>query len=94
MIEAELAMRVLCMSYLQDRKARRLMLAFIGRLLSGPERAVRQPTLEQLQVNARGAEERIALWLASNLGMGTRLHGLAAPLMKHLPWSIRSLSGV
>lgn len=94
MINAELAMRILCLSYLQDHKARRLMLALIGRLVSGPECAARRSTLEQLHVNASGMEERIALWVAINLGQGTRLHGLAVPLIRFMPWPIRSLTGV
>ena len=92
MLGAELSMRITCMDYLNDKKARRLMLAGIGRLLSWREGEGRAATYRRLQPYARGTEERAALWVAANLGPGTRLHRLARPLIERMPWHIRALA--
>ena len=94
MLGAEIAMRVTCMGYLHDEKARRLTLACIGRLLAWREGTDRASTYRQLQRHTKGAEERGALWVAAHLGPGTLLHSLARPIIKRLPWHIRSLAAI
>ena len=91
---AELNMRVSCMAYLQDHKARRLMLAGIGRLLAWRKGTDRPSTYRRLQELVKGGEERTALLIAMHLGPGTRLHGLIRPVIERLPWHIRSLAAV
>lgn len=92
MLGAELAMRVSCMRFLLDKRARRLMLARIGRHLGGQETAERLATLRQLKKSARGIEERAALWTACTFGPGTGLHDFAKPVIGRLPWHFRALA--
>jgi len=94
MFGAELGMRVRTMAYLRDRKARRLMLACIGRALTYSDDARPTRVYAELATLARGLQERTAVWLAQRFGAHAPAHALIRPCLGLLPWYVRTLMAV
>ena len=87
-----LAMRIRVLGYLSPPYARRLMFAVINDDLAARDVRARREAYKALGQVAVNVEERMAIVVARAAGPGTSLHEPLRPLLKRLPWRLRTLA--
>ena len=88
MVGGEIQMRLLMFSYTECRQLRAQILAAAGGLLKRVDHADRERLCVGLMRAATCLSERIAVLLGFWLGPGARLHRIAKPILRIMPWRI------